>query len=94
MFPRYMQHQRVKLSASAQELGSSMLFGRRVGFSGTPSSLIPVDLGTCEFEPGSEARILRTLSSDDVCGIVLLENAMEEKEQGDEYVSHGNLRKQ
>ena len=80
VFPRYMQHQRVKLSASAQKLGSSMLFGRRVGFSGTPSSLIPVDLGTCEFEPGSEARILRTLSSDDVCGIVLLENAMEEKE--------------
>lgn len=62
-FPRYMRYHSAKYSASAQELGSDMLFSRRVGFSGTPSSLIPKDLGECVFEPGSEARILRTLTN-------------------------------
>jgi hypothetical protein len=80
VFPRFMQHQRVKLSASAQELGSNMLFQRSVGFSGTPSSLIPFDLGRCEFEPGSEARILRTLSSQDVCNVVFLKDFLDGKE--------------
>ena len=46
-----------------------MLFARRIGFSGTPSSLIPRDLGQCQFEPGSEASILQTLSSADTCEI-------------------------
>jgi hypothetical protein len=70
IFPRFMKHQKIKLSASAQELGSDMLFEKRIGFSGTPSSLIPADLGKCEFEPGSEATIFQTLSSSNICGIV------------------------
>ena len=45
IFPSFMQHQRLKLSASGQELGGSMLFSRRLGFSGTPSDLLPLDLG-------------------------------------------------
>ena len=49
-----------------------MLFKRRVGFSGTPSSLIPADLGNCQYEPGSEARILHTLCSQDICSVKLL----------------------
>jgi len=69
LFPQYMRHQQLKISASAQELGSDMLFSRRIGFSGTPSSLIPRDLGECQFEPGSEASILETLSSPDTCGV-------------------------
>ena len=40
-----------------------MLFDIRLGFSGTPSDLIPPALGKCQFEPGSEAQILRVLSS-------------------------------
>ena len=47
IFPSFMQHQRLKLSASGQELGGSMLFSRRLGFSGTPSDLLPLDLGSC-----------------------------------------------
>jgi hypothetical protein len=37
IFPEYMRYQTTKLSASGQDLGGSMLFGRRIGFSGTPS---------------------------------------------------------
>jgi ankyrin repeat protein/thiol-disulfide isomerase/thioredoxin len=70
IFGVYMRHQHLKISASAQELGSDMLFKRRIGFSGTPSSLIPRDLGDCQFEPGSEASILETLSSPIICGVI------------------------
>ena len=45
IFPTYTQHQRIKLSASGQELGGAMLFPSRIGFSGTPSDLLPLDLG-------------------------------------------------
>jgi len=31
----------MKLSASGQELGGDLLFGRRLGFSGAPSTLSP-----------------------------------------------------
>ena len=59
------QHLR-KISASAQELGGDLLFERRIGFSGTPSDLVPVTLGRCHFEPGDEARILYALTRPDV----------------------------
>ena len=49
-----MKSQSIKISASGQELGSSMVFGTRIGFSGTPSDLLPHDLKPCHFEPGSE----------------------------------------
>lgn len=38
-FPQTMHQQRQKISASGQELGSDILFGRRAGFSGTPEPL-------------------------------------------------------
>ena len=63
IFPNYMRHQLFKLSASGQELGGSMLFKSRVGFSGTPSDLMPKELGQCGFETTSEARIVHTLTS-------------------------------
>ena len=75
LFPQYMRHQQLKISASAQELGSDMLFTRRIGFSGTPSSLIPRDLGECQFEPGSEASILETLSSPETCAVFYEHNS-------------------
>jgi hypothetical protein len=37
--------------------GGSLLFGVRLGFSGTPSDLLPRELGRCQFEAGSQARI-------------------------------------
>merc|ERR1712185_513825 len=62
IFPSFMQHQLLKLSASGQELGGSMLFGRRIGFSGTPSDLLPLDLGRCGYERGSEGKMLHVLT--------------------------------
>ena len=41
VFPSVQASQGVKMSASGQELGSSMIFGTRCGFSGTPSDLLP-----------------------------------------------------
>ena len=45
IFPEAMHFQQTKLSASGQELGGAMLFSRRLGFSGTPSNLLPRELG-------------------------------------------------
>jgi hypothetical protein len=61
VFPRTMKYQTLKLSACGQELGSDMIFGARIGFSGTPSNLLPRPLGACGFEKTSEGRILSTL---------------------------------
>lgn len=49
---RVMRFQDEKLSASGQDLGGSILFGQRIGFSGTPSDLMPRELGQCDYEPG------------------------------------------
>jgi hypothetical protein len=38
VFPDTMNFHRLKVSASGHELGSSMIFARRIGFSGTPSN--------------------------------------------------------
>ena len=63
IFPKFMRFQEHKLSASGQDLGGAMLFSRRIGFSGTPSELLPRDLGACQFEPGSEGDIIFTLTT-------------------------------
>jgi len=62
VFPAFMQHQRIKLSASGQELGGTMLFRNRLGFSGTPSDLLPLDLGRCGYEKGSEGQMFHVLT--------------------------------
>lgn len=61
-FAETMQQHPRKISSSAQELGGSIVFGRRLGFSGTPSNLLPRGLGSCQFDKESEGRILRTLT--------------------------------
>ncbi|CAE7594349.1 unnamed protein product [Symbiodinium natans] len=62
VFPKYMRFQSKKLSASGQELGAEMLFARRVGFSGTPTELLPKGLGRCHFAPGDDAAMFTTLT--------------------------------
>ena len=57
-----MRHQEVKLQASGQDLGGDMLFPVRLAFSGTPSSLLPYELGSAHFQPGSDGLILHTLT--------------------------------
>ena len=71
-FPDLMKHQRLKLSASGQALGGEMLFDTRLGFSGTPSDLIPVELGRCQYEKGSDGKMLHYLTSPEVMAYDLL----------------------
>ena len=39
---------------------------RRIGFSGTPNDLLPVQIRPCHFEPGSEGKIITTLTTPSV----------------------------
>ena len=64
-FPHTMLHQALKLSANAQELGGDLLFRVRLGFSGTPSDLLPLELGTCNYAAGDDAKMLHVLTSTD-----------------------------
>ena len=66
IFPDCMQFQRTKISACGHELASDILFGHRVGFSGTPSYLLPLDFGDCGPEPGSDGQIVSVLTSPEV----------------------------
>ena len=73
VFPAHMRHQVVKLSACGQEVGGSMLFGSRLGFSGTPSSLMPIELGKCGYEAGADGLYIHTLTNRDVCSYELIQ---------------------
>ena len=61
IFPEYTRAQQLKLSASGQEVGGDALVGKRVGFSGTPSDLLPVELGKCDYETGDDGKMLTTM---------------------------------
>ena len=63
IFPEVLAYQGLKLSACGQELGGDMLFGRRIGFSGTPSDILPLELGSCKYERGSDGRVITYLTS-------------------------------
>lgn len=69
IFPKCMNFQRLKVSACGHELGSSILFRNRIGFSGTPSNLLPIDLGDCQYEPGSDGQVVHVLTSKHVCSV-------------------------
>eukprot|EP00043_Microstomoeca_roanoka_P005858 m.58502 g.58502 ORF g.58502 m.58502 type:complete len:4257 (-) comp13155_c0_seq1:39-12809(-) len=67
VFPSTMRAQALKISASGVDLGSSIVFGRaRLGFSGTPNNLMPAELGKCEYEPGSDGKVIHVLTSSEV----------------------------
>jgi len=67
VFPTHMRSQRQKISASGQAIGGDMLFDRRVGFSGTPSDLLPNELGQCQYEKGDDGKMLATVLDPEVC---------------------------
>ena len=62
VFPEVTAHQATKLSANGQDLGGEMLFGTRIGFSGTPSSLLPLEMGDCVYAQGDDGKMLRALT--------------------------------
>ena len=43
-----------------------MLFGKKIGFSGTPSDILPLELGSCQYERGSDGKVVHYLTSPDV----------------------------
>eukprot|EP00923_Selenidium_pygospionis_P045850 GHVN01079156.1.p1 GENE.GHVN01079156.1~~GHVN01079156.1.p1 ORF type:complete len:2019 (-),score=487.26 GHVN01079156.1:1940-7510(-) len=63
IFPITLQHSSTQLSASGQEIGGDALFPVRLGFSGTPSDLLPIEFGRCEFEPGTDGEVVHLLTS-------------------------------
>ncbi|CAI5722768.1 unnamed protein product [Hyaloperonospora brassicae] len=69
VFPSCMNFQKVKISACGHELGSNSLFAKRIGFSGTPSNLLPMDLGECYYEPCSDGSIFNALTDKRIVSI-------------------------
>jgi len=53
----------MQLNASGQELAGKQLFGRCLGFSGTPNDLLPKSLGRCIYAVGDDGQVLQALSS-------------------------------
>lgn len=72
IFPAHMRHQVIKLSASGQEVGGDALFNQRFGFSGTPSDLLPIELGRCQYEQGADGLVLATMTNPSVVSYELL----------------------
>lgn len=73
VFPLTMEHHHEKVSASGQDLGGEMMFGKRVGFSGTPSDLLPEELGQCQYDEGVDGQIINYLTSESIVSSRLLE---------------------
>eukprot|EP00466_Bigelowiella_natans_P001199 jgi/Bigna1/76726/fgenesh1_pg.43_\ len=69
VFPACMYHQTTKLSASGQELAGDILFETRLGFSGTTSSLLPLDAGQCHYEQGTDGKLINVLCDPDVMSV-------------------------
>jgi len=56
----------MKLMSCGQDLGGSIIFQRRLGFSGTPSDLLPLEMGKCQYEQGTDGKMLHYLTSPDI----------------------------
>lgn len=72
IFPAHMRSQKLKISASGQSVGGDMLVGRRIGFSGTPSDLLPKELGKCDYETGDDGKMLSTVLDPSIASHELL----------------------
>lgn len=62
----------VYMHVHLQELGGDMLFSQRFGFSGTPSDLMPKELGECGYENSTEGKIVSVLTSPEVVSYELV----------------------
>ena len=80
VFPRVLRRSQEKLSASGVDLGGDAVFGTRLGFSGTPSDLLPPSLAPCHYEFGSEAKMIRVLSTPDFVKTTCYDRTLSVKE--------------
>ena len=62
-----------KLSASGMDLGSDTLFKCSVGFSGTPSDLLPHAMKPCKGTKGDDAKTINVLTDPDIVSIHFVE---------------------
>jgi hypothetical protein len=69
IFPEVLAYQGLKLSACGQELGGDLLFSRKIGFSGTPSDILPLELGSCQYERGSDGKVIHYLTSAEIVSV-------------------------
>ena len=60
----------ITTTTSSFLLGGDMLFGRRIGFSGTPSDILRLELGSCQYERGSDGRVAHYLTSPSIVQVV------------------------
>jgi hypothetical protein len=74
VFPLTLRHCTEQFSASGQELGSSMLFPIRLGFSGTPNALLPFELNKTVYQRGIYGKMVHSLTSLDVTSVRILED--------------------
>jgi hypothetical protein len=74
IFPEHTRAQKVKISASGQSVGGDMLVGRRVGFSGTPSDLLPIEFGQCDYETGDDGKMLTTMLTPEIASYEYIED--------------------
>jgi hypothetical protein len=74
IFPEVLAYQGLKLSACGQELGGDMLFRRKIGFSGTPSDILPLELGSCQYERGSDGKVVHYLTSPEIVKLLPIDN--------------------
>lgn len=72
IFPNYMDNKITKLSAAGQDLGGEMMFSRRIGFSGTPSDLLPIELGKCGYEKKSDGQMISVMTDPKVCSFEII----------------------
>mmetsp|Transcript_7246 Transcript_7246/g.21392 ORF Transcript_7246/g.21392 Transcript_7246/m.21392 type:complete len:5155 (-) Transcript_7246:1654-17118(-) len=66
VFPTFLRYQQLKISASGQEIGGDILFKRRIGFSGTPSALLPLEMGNTLYEKGADGLMMSAMTDPDI----------------------------
>ena len=44
-------------------------FPKRIGFSGTPSDLLPMELGKCDYERGSDGKMVSVMTNKEICSV-------------------------
>ncbi len=52
-----------------------MLFSVRLGFSGTPSDLLPLEMGRCKYEKGSDGQMFSHMTDPQICSHEVLSGA-------------------
>lgn len=72
VFPSTLEYATQQLSASGQEIGGDILFPIRLGFSGTPSNLLPIEMGKCFFEGGTDGKMIKLLTNPNILSFEIL----------------------